>query len=237
MADPNDTLMREIKEEIERERLAALWKRYNGLIIGAVIALLTGVVGGQIWVNHARTTAEGAGERYDVALTDAAAKKLEPSLATFSALAAEGPEGYAVLAGLQVAATHLEAGRSAEAIAAFEAVAKREKGDKLLTDYAALQAATLRVGAADFTEIENRLKPLLGDDNAWRYGAREVLGLAALGAGRTSEARTSFETLLTDMATPAGLRERAQIVLSEIVAASAPPASPAAEPAKPAGTN
>ena len=130
---------------------------------------------------------------------------------------------------------------SAEAIAAFEAVAKREKGDKLLTDYAALQAATLRVGAADFTEIENRLTPLMSDTSPWRYSARELLGLAAFKAGKTQEARSILTPLFVDQQAPQSITERAQMIMAEIAsgeiakkATGAPAAGATPVDAKPA---
>ncbi len=58
------------------------------------------------------------------------------------------------------------------------------KADPILSAFARLQAAAIRLGEADFTEMENRLKPLTGDDNPWRFIAKEYLGLAALKAAR-----------------------------------------------------
>ena len=72
----------------------------------------------------------------------------------------------------------------------------------MLREFARLQAAGLRVGEADFTEIENRLTPLMADESPWRYSARELLGLAAFKAGKTTEARTILTPLFVDQATP-----------------------------------
>ena len=88
----------------------------------------------------------------------------------------------------------------------------------MLRDFARLQAAGLRVGEADFTEMENRLTPLMADESPWRYSARELLGLAAFKAGKTTEARTILTPLLVDQATPQSITERAQIVMAEIAA-------------------
>ena len=88
----------------------------------------------------------------------------------------------------------------------------------MLREFARLQAAGLRIGEADFTEMENWLTPLMADDSPWRYSARELLGLAAFKAGKTTEARTILTPLLVDQATPQSITERAQIVMAEIAA-------------------
>ena len=88
----------------------------------------------------------------------------------------------------------------------------------MLRGYAALQAAAVRLGEADFTEMQNWLNPLIGDESPWRYSARELLGLAAFKAGNRSEARTFLTPLLVDQKTPQTIIERAQIVLAEIAA-------------------
>src|SRR6185312_4738720 len=74
------------------------------------------------------------------------------------------------------------------------------------------------LGEADFTEMENRLTPLMADNSPWRYSARELLGLAAYKAGKTVDARTLLTPLFIDQSTPQSISERAQIVMAEIAA-------------------
>ena len=53
-------------------------------------------------------------------------------------------------------------GKKAEAVATYEALANDGSADAMLRDFARLQAAGLRIGEADFTEMENWLTPLMG---------------------------------------------------------------------------
>jgi hypothetical protein len=80
-----------------------------------------------------------------------------------------------------------------------------------------LQAAGLRLDKADFAEMERRLKPLIDQNSAWRYSARELLGLSAYKHNDMREAEKQFSTLLGDQATPRSLRERADMMLALIV--------------------
>jgi hypothetical protein len=85
--------------------------------------------------------------------------------------------------------------------------------------------------------MQNRLNDLAADANAWRFSARELLGLAAQKAGKTAEARTQFERLLGDRNTPPSIGERARLMLAmlteaELTGALPPAAGPPVPEAK-----
>jgi hypothetical protein len=87
---------------------------------------------------------------------------------------------------------------------------------------------------ADWTEMQNRLKDLINDNNAWRAPARELLGLAAMKAGNQDEARKAFEQILADTSVPPSTAERARIMMTILTeAALAKPAQGADTGAKP----
>ncbi|HEX2338125.1 MAG TPA: hypothetical protein VHI72_16815, partial [Hyphomicrobiaceae bacterium] len=61
----------------------------------------------------------------------------------------------------------------------------------------------------------------------WRASARELLGLAALKAGKTNEARQQFQRLLSDRDTPPSISERARIMMAMLTeAVLSTPSSP-----------
>jgi hypothetical protein len=219
MADKNDTLFREVHEELRRERLEKLWDRYGIYIVLAAALLVLGVAGYQYTQSRNLAAARAAGASYEEALRLAAEGKAEEAAKVFSSLVESGPQGYATLARLQLAGAAVEAGRAADAVAIYDALAREGGIDPLLKGYAQYQAAALRAGEADFTEMQNRLNDLTAGTSPWRYSARELLGLAALKAGRTEEARKAFEQLLADQRTPPSILERARIAMTSVVAA------------------
>ena len=138
-----------------------------------------------------------------------------------------------MLAQLRVAGAFAKAGKTPEAIAAFEAAANVNGVDPLLADFARLQIASLKIDSSDFTDLQNRLTPLAGEKAPWRYSARELIGLAAWKAGKTEDARATFEQLLADRRVPPSILERARIVMDAIVAAELAKGVPVKiEPAK-----
>jgi hypothetical protein len=237
MTDQRDSLAREIDEELRREQLLQLWEKCGTYIIAAAVLIIAGI-GGYKFYDYRRTmAAEAAGARFTAAAREAAQDKKAEAQKALESVAATAPSGYAVLARLRLAAGDREAGKTEQAVAAFEAIAKERGLDPLLADYARLQAAMLRLDSANWTDMQNRLNDLVADGNAWRFSARELLGLAAQKAGKTEEARTQFQRLLGDRNTPPSIGERARIMLAMLTEAeltSAPaPALPAPAPAAP----
>ncbi|MGE0765859.1 MAG: tetratricopeptide repeat protein [Hyphomicrobiaceae bacterium] len=234
MVDRNDSFLREVNEELRREQFMKLWERFGVFAVAGVILLFVGV-GVYKWNESSRIAHEQkAGARFEAAMQLAADGKAADAQKAFDEIAKDGPAGYAALARLRGAAEHVKAGRTADALAAYEALAAGTDFDPLLRDFATLQAAMLRLDQADWTEMKNRLTPLLDDNQAWHAEARELLGVAALKAGRSDEATKLFEQLLGDRATTAGMSRRVQELLA-VLTDRAGSKGGASAPATPAG--
>ena len=136
-----------------------------------------------------------------------------------TALADSGPEGYRVLARFQLAAAAAKAGETDKAVADYDALATDSRVDPILQGHATLQAAALRLDKADYAEMERRLKGLVDSGSAWRFSARELLGLSAYRLNNMREAERQFSELVGDQGTPSNLRERADMMLALIVGA------------------
>jgi hypothetical protein len=230
MADGTDSFIREVQEDLRREQLMKVWERYGTYIIAAAVLLVLSVAAYKYNEYRRISAAEAAGGRYEAAIKLAQSGKADEARKAFETIADTSSGGYATLAGLRLAGTAAKDGRTADAIIAYDAVAKGPRGasDDLLRDYASLQAAMLKLDTADWTDMQNRLNDLTNDKNPWRFSARELLGLAAYKAGRMEDARKSFEQLLGDKGTPPSLLERTQLMLNMLAEAEAAKGSGAA---------
>lgn len=232
MVDSNDSFLREVKEELDRERLENLWKKYGALIVAVAAVVVVAVAGFQIWNSMAKRAAQQAGAQYQQALDYVLDNKLDEAASEFSELAKSGNGGYGALAQMQYAATLREQGKTEEAQKEFEALSKREGAEDLIRGFASLQAAALRLGTADFTEMKNRLNPLIKDGGPWRFNALELLGVAAMKADKAEEARTAFEKILAEANAPPAMRQRVSLRMAQLVAGDG-----ADEKAEAAGTD
>jgi hypothetical protein len=223
--DGKDAIFREVDEELRREQMAKIWQQYGTYILGVAALIVVGV-GGWKWL-EGRSIAqiEASSVKYDAANQLAADGKADDAQAALNAIAKTGPDGYGLLAKLRLAALAVNAGKTDDAVAAYEGIAANKSGDPILTDYAKLQIASLKLDKADWTESQNRLIALTDNANPWRYAARELMGMAAFKAGRFDDAKKFLETLLADRKAPASIAERARIIMGTIVSAELSPAA------------
>jgi hypothetical protein len=208
---------REVDEAVRQDRYKQLWDQYGLYVIAAAAVVVLVVAAHKGWTYLQQKQAEVTGAKFTRALsledgTDAAkAREMLTSMAT------QGPKGYRVLARFQLAAAEAKAGELDKAVAAYDALAKDPSVDSILRDSAQLQAAALRLDKADYSEMEQRLKGLIESSSAWRFSARELLGLSAYRLNDMREAERQFSALLSDQGTPPNLRERADMMLALIV--------------------
>lgn len=217
----NDEFFREVDEEYRRDRVAQIWKRYNGLIIGAAVLVVALVGGWRYWEHVQESRAQAAAVRYEEALKLSREEKGAEAQAALEALAKEEGGGYGLLARFRLAA-ELGQQNPENGASAYDALANDGNIEPLWQDLARLRAAWLRLDGADPAKIRPDLERLAVPANAWRHSARELLGLSGLKAGDMDYAGRWFDQIAADRETPAALRQRLA-VYSALVAGGAVP--------------
>jgi hypothetical protein len=204
---PKDEFIREVDEEYRRDQVAQIWKRYNGVIIGAAALLVASVGGWRYWEHMQETRSQAAAVRYEDALKLSREDKAKEAETALEAVARDDAAGYALLARFRLAA---ELGRQnpENGASAFEALAGDSQVSSLWQDLARLRAAWLRIDTADPAQVRPVLERLAVPTNAWRHSARELLGLSGLKAGDMDYAGRWFDQIAADRETPPALRQR-----------------------------
>ncbi len=232
--EPRDLMAQEIDEELRREQLLKLWDKYGTLVLAAALLLIVSVGGWRYYQYRQVQANEAASTQYIVALGDLAAKRSYEGHKRLEDLLANAPPGYTALARLRLAASDEAEGNAIDALAAYDQVVKDDSVDPILQDYARLQIAMLKFDTVTFPELRNQLSPLVNERSPWRYSARELLGMGAMKAGLGPEARNHFQRLLSDRGTPAGIAERARVMMALLDEADRAKGAPGAEE-KPVG--
>lgn len=211
-----DSLFREIEEDLRQENLAKLWKKYGGVVIAAALGLVVAVAGFKAWQAYDINQREKAATIFLTASADARAGKTDEAQRAFQALAADAPGGYALLARFRSAAETAQKGDKAAAAQAYRALAADTSVTPLYRDMAEVLAALALVDSADPADLRARMARISDDANPWRFSAREITALAALRAGDTAQAHKLFAALAADPATPGAMRQRAQALQSQL---------------------
>jgi len=212
-----DSFLREVDEAVRHDQYKKLWDRYGVVALGAAALIVVGVAGYKGWSYWQEKRAQDAGAKFTQALLMEDGADAAKAREMLTALAEKGPEGYRVLARFQLAAAEAKAGDIDKAVADYDALAIDPGVDPILQGHATLQAAALLLDKADYAEMERRLKGLVDSNSAWRFSARELLGLSAYRLNNMREAERQFSALIGDQGTPPNLRERADMMLALIV--------------------
>ena len=209
----SDDLFREVDEEVRQEQYLRLWKQYGVYIAGAILAIILVTVGVVFWFDRQESQREADGE---ILLDAIAASQERPdeALDQLADLAAEGTKGYRLLARLREGALLSERGDVRSAVAVYDTLAADGGQDQIYRDLATLMAVSHGMSIMDRGEVEDRLAPLVGDDNPWRYSARELVATAAMASGDTAAAREAFQALVDDAQAPSGVRARGAEMLA-----------------------
>ncbi len=212
-----DTFLREVNEAVRHDRYKRLWDRYGIYVLGVAVLIVAGVAGHKAWTYWQERQAAEAGAKYTEALRLEDGPDAAEAREMLTALAETGPQGYRTLARFQLAAAEAKAGEIDKAVASYDALAKDSGIDPILRGNAVIQAAGLRLDKADYAEMEQRLKGLIDTNSAWKFSARELLGLSAYRLNDMREAERQFSALVGDQGTPPNLRERADMMRALIV--------------------
>jgi hypothetical protein len=211
-------IFHEVDEEVRREQLAKLWKRYGNLVIAACVLIVAGVGAWRGYEYWQGKKAGQAGAQFEQAVILGDAGKHKEADAAFAKIAATGTAGYRVLARLRQAAELAQTDRNA-AVKTYDALAADNSVGPVIQDLAAVRAGLLLVDTDSYAQIRARLEPLTAPDRIFRYTATELLALSAWKNGDLTAAKKWTDTLMSDPGTPQAMRGRAQI-LSELIAAN-----------------
>jgi hypothetical protein len=203
--------IREVEEELRRERLQKLWERYGGYLVGAALLIVLAVAGWRGWEWYQAREAAKSGARFDAAIELLDSGRRFEGEAALNALAKEGTAGYRLLARFRAAA---EAGKTeAKAgVAAYDAIAADGAVDPVLRDLARLHAGLLLVDSASVSEIKARMEPLMAPTAPFRHSASELVAFAHYRAGEREAADKIFAQIMTDPDTPSAMRSRAEMM-------------------------
>lgn len=202
----------EVDEEVRREKAELFWKKHQNLVLGVALAIVLATAGWRFYQHQQQRQSEEAGGAYETAITLGREGKGAEAEKALADLAAKAPAGYRALARLRAA--DLAGKRApAEALKLYDDIAADASVDQSLRDAAKLRAAFLAADLGDAADFARRAEPLAADGQPFRASVRELIGVKALQAGDLDRAAKYLDMIVTDDASPAAARQRADLLL------------------------
>ena len=204
----DESLFREVDEEVRREQAKKLWDRYGTFLVAVSLAVIVGVAGWKGWQYWQLSRSQAAAKVYFNQGADAAG----PRDSDLQELARSGPAGYALLARFSLAGELAKTGKRDEAVKAYEAIAADRSVPQAFREAATIRAAYLLADTASSADLKARLADLDKPESVWRLPIKEIYALAAWREGRYQDAYRLVGEIAADPAAPQGMRQRAQIM-------------------------
>jgi hypothetical protein len=200
-------IFREVEEEVRRERIEKLWKKYGDHIIALAALVVIGAAGVQLYRVYEQRETLKASATFAVAAQQLERGQPAAAAASFASLAKSAPGGYAQVSRLAEADALFASGRRDDAIRIYTQIV--QGNDPYLGAVSRLHAAWAIADGAQRSEAETLLAPLTDPVNPWHNMAREVLAYEDLRSGRTAEALKAYERIAAESEAQSALRVRA----------------------------
>lgn len=200
MSNP-ETFIDEVTEEVRRDQLFALFRKWGWVGVVAVIAIVGGASANEVLKARAERQAQETGDAILAAMeaADPAAR-----IAALEAVPAEG-DARAVLALIEAA----EAEEPAAADAILAGIAEGSGYPALYRDLATVKRVMLPRGTMSASDRIAALEPIVAAGGPFRVLAEEQLALAEIEAGDAGAALARLEALMQDAEAGDALRDRA----------------------------
>ncbi len=198
----SDSFIEEVSEEVRRDKLFKLFKKY-GWILALVVIVIVGGTAYREWdKSQKQAEARLTGDLMRAAL---AAKDAD----ALAALADSGTNS-AVLARLQQANLLVDAGDAAGAVEVLQTVANDNTALPVYTDLAWLKIVMLNGENMPENERNSAYDRLTQPDAPYRPLALEQRAMQYVRDGNPEDAKKELALILAGQTTPPGLRNRAQ---------------------------
>lgn len=209
----DESLFREVDEEVRQDEYKKLWDRFGSLFTALAVVVVGGVAAFQGWQYYQKGQSEAAAIVYFEGLKKAQDGKHDDAL---GALKAVKHAGFGQLARLREAAVLADKGDVPAAVAAYDALAADTSVDPAIADLARIRAGYLLVDTEKPDALLGRLGRYDKATEIWRHQAREIFGLAAYRVGDFAMADRYMNAIFEDPETPSSMRQRAQVMVQLI---------------------
>ena len=209
-------IFNEVNEDVRREQLIGLWRRYGMYLLGTLTAIIIGTAAHGVWAHFKNQRMMADGGLFSAAIELSQLGQYEVAAQKFTDLASDSGSGYSQLAKLQKAATFLKTEDYTTAISLYSDLAAQPGTDKVIAPLATILAAIHESNNNRPNNAIARLAELSENDGPWRHLAREVRALALIQNGNMEEARKILVTIVGDPTSLPGVRSRASEILGAL---------------------
>jgi len=211
----DESLFREVDEEVRRDEIESIWKKYGTWILALCCGVILAVGGFKGWQYWEKQQAEAGGAAYFEAVKLASDGKKADADKIFADLE-KSHVSYGLLGKFKQAAALAKADDIKGAITAYDGIAGQASIPPTFKQLAQIKAAYLAADSASVKDMQARVAIFETATSPWRNSARELLAIAAFRGGDYRLADRKLNDILADLQSTSGAKQRARIFLSVV---------------------
>jgi hypothetical protein len=205
-----EAFIREVDEELRRDQLGQLWRRWGRTAIVVVVLALVALAGVFYFQNLNQRAADKQGEQYDAALKALGGNDAKTAIPALDTLSQSGGIGYRAMARFAEADALVAKQDTKGAVAKLSAISGDTALPQPFRDRAVVQQTSIEFDAIKPEVVISRLKGLAVPASPWFGTAGEMVAAAYLKQGRRDLAGKMFGQLAQSTGfVPDSIRQRA----------------------------
>lgn len=206
----DEAFLREVDDELRREQMTGLWKRYGRIGVGLIGLLLAGFAGFLFWQNQRAKHADAQGEAMSAAIADIQAGRKTDADAKLTKIAGDDSDGLHASALFAKAALAADRGDKKGAAAIYASIAADAGLPQPYRDLAIIRQTVTEYDMMKPAAVIERLKPLAIPGSPWLGAAGELTAVAYLDEHQPKQAGTILAAIARDDQAPTSVRGRAR---------------------------
>ncbi len=200
----SDSFIEEVTEEVRRDRLFLMFRRYGWIAIALIVLIVGGAAWNEYRKSQERASAEALGDGIIAAL---AANDPAERAAAMEEVTADTPGGAAVVDFL-IAAAEANAGDTAGAVERLNRIATNGDVAEVYRQIASFKALTMQADTMPAAERRVQFEALAQPGAPLRLLAEEQLALIEISEDDTDAAVTRLQAILDDAEATPDLQQR-----------------------------
>ena len=225
----NEAFIREVDEELRREQMSNIGKRYGLWIIVAVLVALAAFGGWTWWNHHQNTLAGEQGEQLATALDDIQQGRVAQATEIVGKLTSSDKDAVRATALLAQADMLLSKNDTKGAAAAFGKVAADDTLAQPFRDMALVRQTAVEYDSLQPQQVIDRLRGLADKGSPWLGSAGEMVAVAYLRQNKLQQAGQTFALIARTDGVPESVRARAVQMAGSLGVDAAPANATAAQ--------
>ena len=207
-----DSFIEEVSEEVRRDRMFDLFRRFGWIAVAAVLLL----VGGAAWNEWSRskqqTQAEALGDAVVAALQLEDAAQRAAALQDIQSQTADGQAMVQLLSAAELTADN----RASDALMQLAAIRDNDEVQSIYRQIAAFKFLVLPISGSSIEDRQSGLEALISSGSALRVLDEEQLALLDIDLGNEADAVARLQRLLEDSEITPGVRRRVTQLITSL---------------------